>query len=724
MNSPACKILIVNNEDEIRDRLAGILNQSGFSTYITDTGESAQKYLDKEPVGLVLYTINVENENEKEFIREIKVSNPEVAVIVLAKPETRLNSISLVQVGVDSFLPVNVDRNFLVSNITAVLEKHQITVGEHDIIKNLERSLENRTLEFDLCKKMREQNFSETIKAFVGLLDTRDRFLGSHLKRVATFSKAISERYDLKDRVKHEIEIAALLHDIGKIGIPDIILQKTQDYFALSRLTNKERDIVRKHPIIGQEAVEMIDVLKHIGIYIRHHHEHFDGSGYPDGLKGFYIPLGSRILRVADAYDRIVFGVEKVKQMSARELFLKHLKKYTGYLYDPEVVKYFLSFLKEMQKKESAREKRTSVDNLTPGMVLSRDVLTRGGVLLISQFETINENEIKRLKRFQRANLLIDGITIYESPKFLIPSPKRSVKKDGAEEEHHEEIGFDKVCKKIDDTKDLHTLPKVYHLALSLLSDPKSTRDDIVSVLKRDQVITTKILRIVNSSLFGFSRTITTIDDAIPLLGFNEIRNIVTSVSILKLMGDGTNHDIFDRQAFWKHSIGCAIVTKIVAKYIGISKNEEYFTAGLLHDIGKLVLDQLFPDEFRKLINLVNSQSIHYRKAEREIFGQPHQEIGAYLLTKWNIPGIIVDAVRFHHSPVDSAVDPFLVSAVHVGDIITHMLAIGDSGERNVPKLEDYAERQLGIGLVDLDQLVPDIDEQLQESEDLLVLGD
>ena len=724
MNNPETKILIVNDEHEIRKRLAEILGQAGYATFMIDNGASALNYLEKEPVGLVLYTLHAENETEKNLIREIKVRNPEVAVIILSKPETEFSSLNFIQVGVDSFLPVDVDKNFLVSNITAVLEKHRITIDEHDLIKNLERTLENRSLELDRCKKLREQNFSETIKAFVGLLDTRDQFLGSHLKRVATFSKAISERYDIKDRVKYEIEIAALLHDIGKIGIPDVILQKTQDYFALSRLTNKERDIVRRHPIIGQEAVEMIDVLKHIGIYIRHHHEHFDGSGYPDGLKGFYIPLGSRILRVADAYDRIVFGVEKVKQKSARELFLKHLKKYTGYLYDPEVVKNFLSFLREMQKKESIREKRISVDDLNPGMVLSRDVLTRGGVLLISQFETIGENEIKSLKRFQRANLLIDGITIYESSKFLMPASKRSVTKDGVEEEIREGIGFKNVCKKIDSTKDLQTLPKVYHLSLSLLSDPKSTRDDIVNVLKRDQVITTKILRIVNSSLFGFSRTITTLDDAIPLLGFNEIRNIVTSVSILKLMGNGSNHDVFDRQAFWKHSIGCAIVTKLVAKYIGISKNEEYFTAGLLHDIGKLVLDQLFPEEFRKLINLVNNQSIHFRKAEREIFGQPHQDIGAYLLTKWNIPEIIVDAVRYHHSPVDSTVDLFLVSAVHVGDIITHMLAIGDSGERNVPKLEDYAERQLGIGLVDLDQLVPEIDEQLHESEDLFVLGE
>ena len=723
MNKPKMKILIIIHDEAERKRIFGILRKTAMQCFISDSGQSAVKFLENEPVNIVLFAVQGEG-SDVDIIRDIKKNNPDAALIILVNQGPVGNIADFIRHGADSILPKSANKDWLLYTITSVIEKQKIYIAGNEQLKELERAIENRTMELDRTKKLLDQNFTETIKTFVGLLDTRDHILGSHLKRVSTFCRAISERYDLNERVKREIEIGALLHDIGKIGIPDSILKKTRDYFMLSQLTLKELKVIRTHPVIGQEAVEMIDILKHISVYIRNHHEHFDGSGYPDGLSGFHIPLGARIIRVADAYDRIVFGVAKIKQKSAHELFLKHLRKYTGHHYDPEVAEHFIAFLREMRAREKTREKRILVNDLTTGMVLSRDVLTRGGVLLISQFERITENEIKRLKRFQRSNLLMDGITIYESPKFLKSEKTVHIEKHRIPDEQHEEVGFRKVCDAIDSIKDFRTLPEIYHSAMSLLSDPKSNRSDIAGVLKRDQVMTAKILRIVNSTLFGFSRTITTLEDAIPLLGFKEIRNIVTSATVLKLMSDTGGSDIFDRKKFWKHSIGCAIVCKLIAKYIGVSTDEEYFTAGLLHDIGKLVLDQLFPNEFRKVLVLVDEQSIPFRKAERHIFGQPHQEIGSYLLEKWKIPAIVIDAVRNHHSPVDGSVDPLLVSAVHISDIIAHMLAIGSSGENTVPKFEDYAESQLGIGIIDLDQLVPEIDEQVRKSDDLLFLSE
>lgn len=284
------KILIIIHDEAERKRIFGILRKTDMQCFLSDSGQSAVKFLENEPVNVVLFAVQDEN-SSIDIIRDIKKNNPDAALIVMLDHGSVLNIADIVRHGADSILPKSVDKDWLLYTITSVIEKQKISIAGNENLKELERSIENRTMELDRTKKLLDQNFTETIKAFLGLLDTRDHILGSHLKRVSTFCRAISERYDLNERVKREIEIGALLHDIGKIGIPESILKKTRDYFMLSQLTQKEQKVIRTHPVIGQEAVEMIDILKHIGVYIRHHHEHFDGSGYPDGLSGFHIPL-------------------------------------------------------------------------------------------------------------------------------------------------------------------------------------------------------------------------------------------------------------------------------------------------------------------------------------------------------------------------------------------------------------------------------------------------
>ncbi len=574
----------------------------------------------------------------------------------------------------------------------------------------------------DIGREM-SQNSLDTIKAFLGVLETRYRYLGSHSKRVAVFSRAISDRYELNDRIRYEIEIGALLHDVGKIALPEPLLDKTREYFSTTQLNPKEHQLYRKHPIVGQEAVNMLEMLKHVGIYIRHHHERFDGNGYPDGLKGRYIPLGARIITVVDAYDRIVFGADKRLRDSAQDLFLKYLEKHKSIIYDPETADMLVEYIESLKNEKNALVRQMSLSSLEPGMILASDILTSNGVLLYSQYEILTPKDLTRLRLFYNSRAISDKVEVYgQSRKSRTSDSQRPDDSELLKEVTHR--NFVSLCADIAATESLKTLPVIYTNVMSKLSDPDCTREDIAEIIRNDQVIVSKLLRLVNSPLFGFTRRITTIEDAIPLLGFNEIRNIVTSLSIIKLVSDTGSDSGFDRVAFWRHSIGSAIICELIARNIGVESGNEFFTAALLHDIGRLVLDQLYPDDFQLVLENFKSETLYLRQAERIAFGAPHQHIGEYLLSRWRLPDILCDAVKNHHAPLDSTVDPLLVSAVHIADIIAHMLHIGKSGERSIPSLDSFAEQRLGISLNDIDILMPNIEDKIKQSEDILSLGE
>ena len=159
-----------------------------------------------------------------------------------------------------------------------------------------------------------DKNVQFTITSFSNLIDLRDSTVCNHSSNVASFATAIAERIPLTENEIKTISVAAQLHDIGKIGIPDIVLLKDP-----AALTPDEMVEYKKHPILGQSAVDAVEGLRDAGVLIRHHHESFDGSGFPDGLKGTAIPLGSRIIAIADAFDRIaVHGERKRRQYQKR----------------------------------------------------------------------------------------------------------------------------------------------------------------------------------------------------------------------------------------------------------------------------------------------------------------------------------------------------------------------------------------------------------------------
>lgn len=274
----------------------------------------------------------------------------------------------------------------------------------------------------------------------------------------------------------------------------------------------------------------------------------------------------------------------------------------------------------------------------------------------------------------------------------------------------------------LDTISDLPTLPSVYLRINQLLQSPDSNVSAIARIIESDQAICSKVLRLVNSSFFGFSRRVTQVSHAVVLLGFNAIRNAVLSISVFESFktSDSTN---FDRRDFWRHSIATGLIARCLARQLGIEQVEEAFAGGILHDLGKLVLDKHLPAEFAQILSIARDQNCPVIEAERVILGTDHAEIGEYLMEQWQLPHVLVEMVALHHTPSILRSNPTLVSLVHIGDVLARQMGIGNAGDFLVPDVDPYVFEELGLTpdtLLDLQEV---IEKEVEQAEDVLSLA-
>lgn len=185
-----------------------------------------------------------------------------------------------------------------------------------------------------------EQSYLSTIVTLSGIAEAKDFYTDKHMKDIAEYSVDIARKLGLSEADVENIRMAALLHDLGKITVPDDILKKP------GRLSEEEMEVIRKHPAHGAKMIESIEPMKDAREIIRHHHEYYDGSGYPDGLRGEDIPLGARIIGVADAFDAMTSNRPYRKALPMDKV-IKELKDFSGIQFDPDIVKVLILILRE-----------------------------------------------------------------------------------------------------------------------------------------------------------------------------------------------------------------------------------------------------------------------------------------------------------------------------------------------------------------------------------------
>jgi putative nucleotidyltransferase with HDIG domain len=263
------------------------------------------------------------------------------------------------------------------------------------------------------------------------------------------------------------------------------------------------------------------------------------------------------------------------------------------------------------------------------------------------------------------------------------------------------------ILHRLEMVENLPTLPIVVEQIHKLIASPNSSMAQIGAVIARDQAITARVIRLINSAFYGLGSRITSIPQAIVLLGLNTVKNLITGVSVVKMFAGSGGASLFDREQFWLHSMACAMGARMLAKNLGRREPEDYFLAGLLHDIGVIVLDQYFHEEFIAVLHHAARKRINYYAAEGAVLDTTHSHVGEAVALKWRIPGFLVDAIRNHHEPAcsdrEDEASRDIIAMVHIADVAANNagMHMGFAGGRL--EYHEQALRSTGIknGIID-----------------------
>ncbi|WP_339734373.1 HD domain-containing phosphohydrolase [uncultured Gimesia sp.] len=467
------KVIFIDDEPHILKAFVRLFRKDEIDIFTTTSPEEVCQLVQTENFALIVSDQRMPELEGTKLLERVRDLSPETIRIILtgyADKDAAIESIN--QGSVYRFLTKPWNDNELRNEVKRAVDEYslrqenrrlqELTLSQNeelrDLNQNLEFKVKERTEKVTLLNQQLKQGFIGSIRAMAQLGEMHSSDLGEHAKRVTVMTGQIAKQLGCKLDELFQINSAALLHDIGKIELPENLLSKPYE-----KLIPAEQRQVQNHVILGEKIAQMVPSLEKAAVLIRHHHERFNGSGYPDGLKGDEIPLGSRIIGVADYYDHLLNSRASSHQKSP-EAILESMGRLTGTWFDPKVVSALHQYLfpKEQQSHlhkyfkdrtagnppQEAKSQHTETvqqqtrDNhplnedvdvtveqdrhvrpyeLILGMTLSRDLFSNNGGLLLPRGTVLSPKHLENLKSLSLANPISDrifvspGVTINET---------------------------------------------------------------------------------------------------------------------------------------------------------------------------------------------------------------------------------------------------------------------------------------------------------------------
>ncbi len=365
MAGPAT-VLIVDDERGPRESLRMILSPS-YRVICARSGSEALEMLTSESVDVITLDLKMPGMAGEEVMRTVREAHPHVEIVIITGCASIETATEGIRYGICDYLQKPFDVVQVTGAVTRALARRrartslvtfleslgEVVGKEADAAAILEEVQKSQKLrgrmgallgERQEARPVGDQQAAEQTVEFLEVLaetiETKDRFMRGHARRVAFYAGLMAERLALSDETQEQVRIAGFLHDLGKVGVPTDLLLRA------GALEPQERVIVEQHPVIGAHLLKPLDLPSRIPVAIRHHHEWWDGSGYPDGLSAEEIPLEARIVSVADAFDAMTCD-RPYRQGLRREIVVSEFKRYGGIQFDPELAKLFLEILEQ-----------------------------------------------------------------------------------------------------------------------------------------------------------------------------------------------------------------------------------------------------------------------------------------------------------------------------------------------------------------------------------------
>jgi putative nucleotidyltransferase with HDIG domain len=532
------KILIVDDEPA-NLRLLERLFRRDYSVLTASSGQEALRLLGQHDVALLVTDQRMPGMTGTELLKQIADTRPHMVRMILTGYTDVGALVEAINCGqVYRYVTKPWDNDDLRLTIARALEHYETNKSHHELeVANGRLSLRLREM---------TQGF---VRAIADALEARNPFVYGHARRVGGYAGAIGRRMHLGVESLEKLALAALLHDVGKIGTPDSVLLKP------SALTEDERAVVRLHAERGARMLAGQPEMEEVAAAVRHHHENYDGTGYPEGLAGEQIPVASRIIRVADAYDAMT-SERPFRDALSHEAAVAELVKQAGTLFDPLVVGAFC--------------------------------------------------KLEALSQIRR----------HIGPQFLPVARPANLR------------GL--------------------------------TPHELLREVEAEPALAARVLRAANVGRPAEGQT-ASLKAACERLGADTVRHVVAQADVCERV-------CYESQVLRIHSRRCAVAARLLAEKTGLLDPEAAYTAGLLHDVGEVLLHALFPQEMETIAWLDDAGA----RVGKEVtsFGVDHAQVGQWILEACGVPREVALSVQTHHDAV-STNDPAAL-LLHVADAVAH----------------------------------------------------